>query len=492
MFGRGGPRGQDSGPPAEHTGDPRQPTAGRAGEPTGSRLRSGRGRARGESGSGGTANDPVGLGAPSLPEVLHAAREQKGVDLYRAERDTKIRARYLAALERGDYRELPGQVYATGFLRNYAVYLGLDPEETLAMWRRERGDLVRPDALIVPRRSLPMPARALHLSPSVVVGALMVVAVVALGAYLAVQLLRFAKPPILEVSRPSSALVEAGETDTTYTILGRSVAGASITIITPGRDQPYRTLATADGSWAIQVDLRRGQNKFEVSALDPETGREAEQVKVIQINVPFLIVQAPALTVAQPVEGTVYENGAIPVEGTASNAAAVQVVAAWLGPLGSTGQVAPAPGATPLAVAPAPVGVKDDGTFSSPVELTAGRWSITITATSAQGKSASLTRAITVAYKGATVGVTIRSSATWIKAWVDGVVSPDTTAAGKTFATGAVLTFQGAKSVEIRTGSSGNTSFTVNGTSIGVLGKVGIPETWLFQPPDAPVKTTRQ
>ena len=43
----------------------------------------------------------------SLPERLYAARERKGVDLYRAERDTKIRARYLAALERGRVRRAP-------------------------------------------------------------------------------------------------------------------------------------------------------------------------------------------------------------------------------------------------------------------------------------------------------------------------------------------------------------------------------------------------
>ncbi len=58
---------------------------------------------------------------PSLPERLAAARERKGVDLMRAERDTKIRARYLSALERGDYRVLPGTVYTRGFLRNYAI-----------------------------------------------------------------------------------------------------------------------------------------------------------------------------------------------------------------------------------------------------------------------------------------------------------------------------------------------------------------------------------
>jgi cytoskeletal protein RodZ len=39
-----------------------------------------------------------------LGEVLRAAREARGVDAARVERDTKIRARYVEALERGEYR----------------------------------------------------------------------------------------------------------------------------------------------------------------------------------------------------------------------------------------------------------------------------------------------------------------------------------------------------------------------------------------------------
>ena len=93
--------------------------------------------------------------ARRLPDRLTAARERKGVDLVRAERDTKIRVRYLSALERGDYRDLPGAVYTKGFLRNYAIYLGLDPEDVLRQWRRERGDQVGPEPVIVP----PRPAR---------------------------------------------------------------------------------------------------------------------------------------------------------------------------------------------------------------------------------------------------------------------------------------------------------------------------------------------
>src|SRR5437879_9033905 len=100
-------------------------------------------------GAFGDQDEPIAPRA-SLPDRLASARERKGVDLTRAERDTKIRARYLSALERGDYRELPGSVYTKGFLRNYAIYLGLDPEDILRQWRHERGDQATPEPVIVP------------------------------------------------------------------------------------------------------------------------------------------------------------------------------------------------------------------------------------------------------------------------------------------------------------------------------------------------------
>jgi cytoskeletal protein RodZ len=81
-----------------------------------------------------------------LGEVLRAAREAKGVDLPRAERDTKIRERYLSALERGEYVELPGSVYTKGFLRNYGAYLGLDSEYLIDLYRLE-SVLAPPSAL---------------------------------------------------------------------------------------------------------------------------------------------------------------------------------------------------------------------------------------------------------------------------------------------------------------------------------------------------------
>jgi cytoskeletal protein RodZ len=442
---------------------------------------------------------------PSLPDRLVAARERRGVDLFRAERDTKIRARYLAALERGDYRELPGAVYTKGFLRNYAVYLGLDPEDVLRQWRRERGDqLPHEPAVVAPRTVLESP-RPLTFSPSVVVAALMTFGVVLFGVYLAVQLLRFAKPPTLEVRSPATAVFDADESATSYRLQGLATAGATVTVEVPGRSQPYRVTALSDGTWSIEVELRRGENQFDIDAVDPETGKATETPRRIVINVPYLVIQAPTLTVTQPEDGTTFENGAIPVEGMTTNAATVVVRATWLGPpdgsspppptvAPATPAVSPGPSASPGTEEPdgVTVEVADDGTFTTPLELTEGRWSITITATSIEGKTASQTRTVTVAYSGVNLVVTIQGGAAWMKVWVDGELDPRLTQAGKTFRTGETIVFAGQTSVEVRTGSSGVTFFTLNGVPLGALGKSGIPETWLFQPPAPPQLTQRR
>ncbi|MFP5342423.1 MAG: helix-turn-helix domain-containing protein [Candidatus Limnocylindria bacterium] len=430
---------------------------------------------------------------PSLPERLLAARERKGVDLYRAERDTKIRARYLAALERGDYRELPGAVYTKGFLRNYALYLGLDPDDVLLQWRRERGTSKEAPAVIAVPRPIAAPRPSLTFSPSLIVFALLTIAVLAFGAYLGVQLLRFAKPPVLAVTQPASAVIDVDGDTTQYVLRGTTSPGATVSIAAPGRD-PYTVSADGDGAWTASVELRRGRNEFEVSAVDPDTGKRSEESVALVITVPFLLIEAPTLSVDQPADGATFENGAIPVQGRTTNASSVVVSATYVG---QADPVVPgaAPGASPAAPgipAPVTVTVEEDGSFSTPFELTTGRWTITVTASSPDGKTTALSRAVTVAFKGVNLVVEIEGGRAWIKVWVDGVISEQTGAAGKVYGDGKTLTFTGRESVEVRTGSSGVTKFTLNGTSLGALGRSGIPETWLFAPPDQPVKTQRR
>jgi hypothetical protein len=57
---------------------------------------------------------------------LREARERQGLGYPEIELATKIRAKYIRALEEEDFTSIPGDAYIRGFLRSYAEYLGLD------------------------------------------------------------------------------------------------------------------------------------------------------------------------------------------------------------------------------------------------------------------------------------------------------------------------------------------------------------------------------
>jgi cytoskeleton protein RodZ len=67
-------------------------------------------------------------GEPKIGRILQQKRKEQGLSLEEVEQATKIRKRYLDGLEREDYAVLPDWVYAQGFLKTYANFLGLDGE----------------------------------------------------------------------------------------------------------------------------------------------------------------------------------------------------------------------------------------------------------------------------------------------------------------------------------------------------------------------------
>ena len=66
-----------------------------------------------------------------LGHILREARETRGLTLSEVQEQTRIGTRFLDALETGQYELLPTPVHVRGFLRNYARFLGLDPEPLL-------------------------------------------------------------------------------------------------------------------------------------------------------------------------------------------------------------------------------------------------------------------------------------------------------------------------------------------------------------------------
>jgi hypothetical protein len=70
-----------------------------------------------------------------IGSVLREARNRRKIDLSEVEAATRIRVRYLRAIENEEWDVLPGGVYARGFIRTYASFLGLDGERLAEDYR---------------------------------------------------------------------------------------------------------------------------------------------------------------------------------------------------------------------------------------------------------------------------------------------------------------------------------------------------------------------
>lgn len=71
---------------------------------------------------------------------LKEARERKGMTLQEAKRELRIHGPYLEALEAGEFGKLPAPAYARAFLRQYAAFLGLDPQPLVDAYNAHAGN----------------------------------------------------------------------------------------------------------------------------------------------------------------------------------------------------------------------------------------------------------------------------------------------------------------------------------------------------------------
>jgi cytoskeleton protein RodZ len=90
----------------------------------------------------GPATPSSQRGSPlgSIGNALRSAREAQGKSIQDASAATHIRSAYLEALEEERFSTLGGHVYAKGFLRSYAGFLGLDPAPLVEAYRAQEHD----------------------------------------------------------------------------------------------------------------------------------------------------------------------------------------------------------------------------------------------------------------------------------------------------------------------------------------------------------------
>ncbi|MEO1225275.1 MAG: RodZ domain-containing protein [Pseudomonadota bacterium] len=100
--------------------------------------------------SANDSEESVGAAPQSVASILKAAREEIGLTLWEVSQNLRIRFSYMQAIEDGRFEDLPGSVYAIGFIRTYALYLNLDADELISRFKNEQSALTQRQNLVFP------------------------------------------------------------------------------------------------------------------------------------------------------------------------------------------------------------------------------------------------------------------------------------------------------------------------------------------------------
>ena len=222
---------------------------------------------------------------------LHEARSRRGIDFPEAELATKIRGKYLRALEDERFELLPAQTYIKGFLRTYAEYLGLDGQLYVDEYNSRFGggeDDSRP------RRSTTKPQRRNRRIETNVV-------LISLAAIAAVTVIVIAawntagSPP--PAAPPTRAAVKVKKT--------HKIVPPPLLLIQPVKDSAHVTVRRggANGSVAFDGTLQKGNQPVSLQGTrlwlqvdSPENVRLQVRGRVIHVPglAPRVIIVTPA------------------------------------------------------------------------------------------------------------------------------------------------------------------------------------------------------
>ncbi len=198
--------------------------------------------------------------------ILKEERVSKGFSLEQVEKATKIRLKYLVALEEEDYKKLPALPYVQGFIKNYSKFLGLRSTTMMAIFRRE---YIQKERARKASLEEPLTESRWLLTPNKVIVGLVIILVFGLLWYFYAQFRALHAPPPLRLESPlPDSIVNKDE----IAVFGATDVDATVTINTEA------VLVKEDGKFYKDVPLASGSNTFTVVA----TSRIGEKTTIIR------------------------------------------------------------------------------------------------------------------------------------------------------------------------------------------------------------------
>jgi cytoskeletal protein RodZ len=203
-------------------------------------------------------NEQEVSGYISVGSRIKNARVDQGIALRDLAHELKITDKILEALEKSDFSKLPAPVYAKGFVKMCAEYLGLDGEELVKDFSNElHGAQETTEQKITPQQLRSFHRPFFLITPRITtITAGILVVFIALG-YLFFEVRGFTRAPALSLSSPldnakikSNDVLVKGKTDTTAEV----------------KINGEKTFVKSDGTFEESVGVGPGVNKISVSA----------------------------------------------------------------------------------------------------------------------------------------------------------------------------------------------------------------------------------
>lgn len=186
---------------------------------------------------------------------LKTARAFKGLTLEEVSKITKIKARYLEALEEDDYGTLPDGLYSASYLKKYALFLDLDPENLDK--EIKNGESEKSYNQQNPFTKTIVKKHKLIIFPKIIRNILIGLAIVACLLYLGLYIKKIFFPPFLIVSQPAKNMVSESNV---LEVIGQTEVEAEVRI------NSELVLNNKNGEFSQIIILKKGLNNIIITA----------------------------------------------------------------------------------------------------------------------------------------------------------------------------------------------------------------------------------
>jgi transcriptional regulator with XRE-family HTH domain len=219
----------------------------------------------------------------SLGDRLKRSRTRRKLSIGEVEEATKIRAKFLLALESDSWEQIPSEVYGRGYLETYASFLKLPVDEIMGDYDKLKSVYARHcqqgRVELTPRNSVVLPR--FTLTPKFLLVIALSIGMLGFASVIGYQLRRYSAAPYLELLSPAEAKGDSGPglivATESMEVTGRTIPGAVVHV------NGKLAEVSSDGSFRHQLELQKGVNPVVVESVS-QNGRKTTEVTSVVVK----------------------------------------------------------------------------------------------------------------------------------------------------------------------------------------------------------------